>query len=187
MTIPNLYLQFRSLCWIPDFYILFFYNSNWIPDVSNLRSKSNFWSFLQLCSSHSPMHLSKQQFHSSSCIGPKPWDHHWLFSHIPNPIFKKQNLGVPAHGTVGQGPNFRSSHQGTLETNPTRNMAATALIWPLAWEPPYAAGAALKRKKDKKKKKKEPNCSPLSHCGGVGSIPGPMQWVKGSTLATSTA
>ena len=29
--------------------------------------------------------------------------------------------------------------------------AATALIRPLAWEPPYAAGAALKRPKKKKK------------------------------------
>ena len=26
--------------------------------------------------------------------------------------------------------------------------AATALIWPLAWEPPYAVGAALKRQKN---------------------------------------
>ena len=32
--------------------------------------------------------------------------------------------------------------------------AASALIGPLAWEPPYAAGAALKRPKKKKKKKK---------------------------------
>ena len=35
--------------------------------------------------------------------------------------------------------------------------AATALIRPLAWEPPYAEGAALekaKRQKDQKKKKK---------------------------------
>ena len=32
-------------------------------------------------------------------------------------------------------------------------MAATALIGPLAWEPPYAVGEALKRQKDKKKKK----------------------------------
>ena len=32
---------------------------------------------------------------------------------------------------------------------------ATALIRPLAWEPPYAAGAPLKRQK--KKRKKEPN------------------------------
>jgi len=31
----------------------------------------------------------------------------------------------------------------------------TALIRPLAWEPPYATGAALKREKDKKKKKKK--------------------------------
>jgi len=31
--------------------------------------------------------------------------------------------------------------------------AATALFRPLAWEPPYAVGVALKRQKDKKKKK----------------------------------
>jgi len=34
-------------------------------------------------------------------------------------------------------------------------MAATAPIGSLAWEPPYAAGAALKRQKTKGKKKKE--------------------------------
>ena len=37
---------------------------------------------------------------------------------------------------------------------------ATAPIRPLAWEPPYATGAApekTKRQKDKKKKKKEEN------------------------------
>ena len=34
-----------------------------------------------------------------------------------------------------------------------RRPAATAGIRPLAWEPPYAAGAALR--KDKKKKKKD--------------------------------
>jgi len=33
--------------------------------------------------------------------------------------------------------------------------AATAPIQPLAWEPPYVAGAALKRQKKKKKKKKK--------------------------------
>ena len=32
--------------------------------------------------------------------------------------------------------------------------AATALIRPLAWEPPYGACVALKRQKDQKKKKK---------------------------------
>ena len=31
----------------------------------------------------------------------------------------------------------------------------TALIQPVAWEPPYAAGVAKKRQKDKKKKKKK--------------------------------
>ena len=33
------------------------------------------------------------------------------------------------------------------------SLAAAALIQPLAWELPYAAGAALKRKKKKKKKR----------------------------------
>ena len=33
-------------------------------------------------------------------------------------------------------------------------LAATAQIQSLAWEPPYAVGAALKRQKTKKKKKK---------------------------------
>ena len=32
-------------------------------------------------------------------------------------------------------------------------LAATALIWPLAWEPPYATGAALKKVKTKQNKK----------------------------------
>ena len=36
-----------------------------------------------------------------------------------------------------------------------RRPAATAPIRPLAWEPPYAAGAALKNKKRKRKRKKE--------------------------------
>ena len=34
-------------------------------------------------------------------------------------------------------------------------LAATALIRPLAWEPPYAVGEALKEKRKKKKKKKK--------------------------------
>ena len=33
-----------------------------------------------------------------------------------------------------------------------RKLAATALIRPLAWEPPYVAGAAIKKKKKKPKK-----------------------------------
>ena len=36
-----------------------------------------------------------------------------------------------------------------------RRPVATALIRPLAWEPPYAVGAALKRQKTKKKKKRK--------------------------------
>ena len=36
-----------------------------------------------------------------------------------------------------------------------RRPVATALIGPLAWEPPYASGVALKRKKKEKKKRKE--------------------------------
>ena len=39
-------------------------------------------------------------------------------------------------------------------------LAAVALIGPLAWEPPYAVGAALKSKK-----KKKSNCSSSGCCG----------------------
>jgi len=71
-----------------------------------------------------------------------------------------------------------SSPRGAVETNPTRNHEVAGLIpgliqwikdlallslWcrptavapirPLAWEPPYAVGVALKRQKTKKKKK----------------------------------
>ena len=35
-----------------------------------------------------------------------------------------------------------------------RRLVTTALIKPLAWESPYAAGAALEKPKKKKKKKK---------------------------------
>ena len=70
-------------------------------------------------------------------------------------------------------------------------LAAIALIQPLAWEPPNAAGAALEKAKRKKKKKKIPFRS--SHCGSVemnlisihedkGSIPGLAQGVKDLAL-----
>ena len=36
-----------------------------------------------------------------------------------------------------------------------RRQAAVAMIRPLAWELPYAAGAALKSKKKKKKKERD--------------------------------
>ena len=41
--------------------------------------------------------------------------------------------------------------------------AAIALIQPLAWEPPYAAGLALKRQKEKKEKK-EKKKKGIQHC-----------------------
>ena len=43
---------------------------------------------------------------------------------------------------------------------PWHRLAATALIRPLAWEPPYAKSAALKRQK-KKKKKRPPRVAEL--------------------------
>ena len=43
--------------------------------------------------------------------------------------------------------------------------AATALIGPLAWEPPYATGVALKRQKTKNKtKQKQTKKPPDDHC-----------------------
>ena len=54
-------------------------------------------------------------------------------------------------------------------------LAATALIQPLAWEPPYAAGVDLKRPKKKTKRRKENFDSDFyikknpwsSHCGSM--------------------
>ena len=45
-------------------------------------------------------------------------------------------------------------------------LAAAALIRPLAWEPPYATGAALKRPKRKKEKKT------------TAGVPAVAQWVN---------
>ena len=54
---------------------------------------------------------------------------------------------------------------------------AAALIGPLGWEPPYAMGTALE--KAKRQKNKESECSSR---GGMGSIPGPVRWVKDPAL-----
>ena len=45
------------------------------------------------------------------------------------------------------------------------SLAAAAPIRPLAWEPPYATGAALKRQ-DQKKKKKECLSPDTNKCPG---------------------
>ena len=42
-----------------------------------------------------------------------------------------------------------------------RRLAAIAPIQPPAWEPPYAAGEAIKRKKKKKRKEKRKESSSL--------------------------
>ena len=47
--------------------------------------------------------------------------------------------------------------------------AATALIRPLAWEPPYAAGVALKGQKTKKGKKERKNSAALGETPGFSS------------------
>ena len=79
---------------------------------------------------------------------------------------------------------------------------ATAPIGPLAWEPPYAAGAAqeiatTKDKKTKKQKTKNKKLSGSSHCGTVETnptrnhevaslIPGLAQSVKDPVLPGAT-
>ena len=48
-----------------------------------------------------------------------------------------------------------------------RRLAATALIRPLAWEPPYATGAAQKKKK---KKKGEVHICTVKYCIAITKI-----------------
>ena len=57
-------------------------------------------------------------------------------------------------------------------------LVAIALIRPLAWEPPYAAGAALENGKKTKKKKKKKKKNLTSLCEDASSIPVLAQWVK---------
>ena len=72
-------------------------------------------------------------------------------------------------------------------------LAAVAPIRPLAWEPPYASGVALKSKKNKNKpKNKKLNFGSSRHGSeemnltsiheDPGSIPGLAHWVKDLAL-----
>ena len=62
--------------------------------------------------------------------------------------------------------------------------AATAPTGPLAWEPPCAAGIALKRHKDKKSKQQQQQQQKIRHHNQVGFIPGSQVWfiIRKSTI-----
>ena len=63
--------------------------------------------------------------------------------------------------------------------------AATAPISPLAWEPPYAAGAALEKTKRLRIKSSHHGLMELNTTSNhevAGSIPGLTQWVKDLAL-----
>ena len=63
--------------------------------------------------------------------------------------------------------------------------AATAPIQPLAWEPPYAAGAALEKAKRQKKEKKEKEKKEGINFAGIDS--GKVSVVLMSEVLTKTS
>ena len=67
---------------------------------------------------------------------------------IPGLIQRVEDLVLPVGCGVGRGRGW-----DLVLLWLWRGPAAVALIRSLAWEPPYAVGAALKRPKKKKKKK----------------------------------
>ena len=64
-------------------------------------------------------------------------------------------------------------------------LAATALIPPLAWEPPYAEGAALEKAKRQKKKKRERERETLKDRTSVWGYFLPSGVLSGSALVLS--
>ena len=68
-----------------------------------------------------------------------------------------------------------------------RMPTATALIRPLAWQPPHATGAALESKKEKKIYERNSHCgtakrNPTSIHGNAGLIPSLALWVRDLVL-----
>ena len=61
------------------------------------------------------------------------------------------------HEDVGSNPGLNQWVKDLMSLWLWRRLAAIAQIRPLAWEPPYALGVAVKRQKTKKKKKKKRN------------------------------
>ena len=158
----------------------------WPPQFKPIRSFASFQDNGQILSSkqsplimawpHFPFLLSPCLISNPPHPFPSPWTVPWIsLSSLKTPYLFTRWCLCSLSG-------LRIWHRRELWSRP----AATALIRPLSWDPPYAVGAALEKDKKKKKKRTSPKLASnvevtLTVVGGVFHFYYPS-WKDSSTL-----